>query len=512
MINAQEETNDTQEKKEKGIVLDWQELSTIGDNDSLLKPVKFGKFHSFKIKNINRLLYQVIIAGKNVALETPVPDELTALFRLTKSDTPAVSPEVAQQEQQQEMNAITSSLAFFTNQVLNEYTIAGASNLEIKAAITDFKSSVASYLEEAKEFFLKLEDLRKTELRLIILAKSDFSEAVMKEKVEALKDLTALDSAYIDLVNAYTKVNTQYILLKDELDAEDAEILENLFKEVSENYATTAPPSSLPAYTQVEFLRNELLNPANFMVTAPPVQADGDFINFKVETKFPNSGNGKSKDSISESSPSLSPNRNPMNFDFDIPVKGGWKVDFSVGPAFSFGKGAKDEQFYLEESTTDGMSILRERDNNSIVNPGVGAFMHIYRRSGTNVSWGGLFGVGAGFQNFDDANVSFYTGASLILGKKEKIMINAGLSFLKVERLKEPEFVVGNEYTTADFNLDAITEKIFKGSVFVSITYNLTNRNEDTRNRNQEPNTDANQGNGTTNAGNTATNNNGTQD
>ncbi|WP_159300715.1 hypothetical protein, partial [Klebsiella pneumoniae] len=86
-------------------------------------------------------------------------------------------------------------------------------------------------------------------------------------------------------------------------------------------------------------------------------------------------------------------------FSFDIPVKQGLKVDFSVGPAFSFGKGARDEKFFLEESGKDGMSILRERENNNPLNPGVGSFMHIYGRKGKGVAWGGLFGVGAGFQS-----------------------------------------------------------------------------------------------------------------
>lgn len=103
--------------------------------------------------------------------------------------------------------------------------------------------------------------------------------------------------------------------------------------------------------------------------------------------------------------------------------------------------------------------------------------MHFYKRSGKDWSWGGMMGVGAGFQSFDDADISFYTGLSAILGKSQKVMISAGLSFLNVERLKENEYSVDKEYANT-IALNDVTEKVIKSSFFISLSYNLTNRVE----------------------------------
>src|SRR5690606_23829583 len=62
-------------------------------------------------------------------------------------------------------------------------------------------------------------------------------------------------------------------------------------------------------YGETEFLHLGLSNKRNFTAIAPPVQGDGDFVNYNV-TITPSRTNN------------LGPYLNPQTFDFDIPVKG----------------------------------------------------------------------------------------------------------------------------------------------------------------------------------------------
>ncbi|MGV3465064.1 MAG: hypothetical protein ACO1OT_07210, partial [Heyndrickxia sp.] len=219
-------------------------------------------------------------------------------------------------------------------------------------------------------------------------------------------------------------------------------------------------------YTDVEYLFNELSNPNNFKVTSPPVQMDGDLVRFSVNI-------------IPTPSKTLGAYKNPVVFNFEVPTKGGLKVDFSVGPIISFGKNARDEKFFLKEGVNKlDTVILRQRDNNNAISPSIGALMHFYPRTGKYNGWGGLFGVGAGFQTIEDIDLSIFAGLSYVIGKKQKLMLNTGVSYLRVDRLKDVEFVVDKEYSVNKIALANVTEKVFKPSFFLSISYNLSNRVE----------------------------------
>ena len=56
------------------------------------------------------------------------------------------------------------------------------------------------------------------------------------------------------------------------------------------------------------------------------------------------------------------------------------------------------------------------------------------------------------------------------------VEIEDGVSFLRVNRLKEGEFKVGNEYTTQDFDINNVVEKVYRPSLFISLSYSLTKR------------------------------------
>jgi hypothetical protein len=175
----------------------------------------------------------------------------------------------------------------------------------------------------------------------------------------------------------------------------------------------------------------------------------------------------------------IGPNKSPMQFKFDIPAKRGLKVDFSVGPALSFSDNSKDDKYFLEEIAGNPDSVkLKKLDNNNSVSPSLAAMMHIYSRGARGFAPGLLFGVGAGFQDAQSINVNIYTGISLVMGKREKVMINIGASWLRVDRIKNKQFADGSNYAVSKIALGDITEKVFKPSFFFGISYNLTNKVE----------------------------------
>lgn len=286
----------------------------------------------------------------------------------------------------------------------------------------------------------------------------------MERKVNKLSIGTFPSSEYQDFENKYQIIKALYEKAESEATVDSIKNkIKDASKQIKDSYEAIEKEKFQILFNDVIYLSDQLKNENNFTVIAPPVQAEDDFVNYIVSAT-PITTN------------SLAPHTSKTEFSFDIPTKGGVKVDFSVGPTISIGKNAKDEKYFLEESTTSGKSFLRQRDNNNDGVPGLAAMMHVYKRSGTETAIGGLFGIGAGFQSIKDVDLSFYLGASIILGKMQKVMINTGLSFLRVDRLKAKEYLVDKEYTTQDLVINDVVEKAFKPSLFVSLSYSLAKR------------------------------------
>ena len=452
--------------------MNWKDGAIEPDTKNGAMVVPYGEFSNFKIKDINLFLYSVVIEGKRIELETPVPTELQTLFRLPSDelqatgDTPEVTEAVA--DAGAKAQKVTSAKQDIVNNLSNKLAINAegtAGNDESGASVDNFEAASKAFVAASDKVSNDLEVIKQARVKMVMLAQQDFSHAQMVTNLPVLPKDPSKD--YAAMTDAYGKVQDAYQKLEEMLVNAGSvpQEIQDAMNEITNTLKVIKDQNVSSVYGETEFLHLGLSNKKNFTAIAPPVQGDGDFVNYNV-TITPSRTNN------------LGPYLNPQTFDFDIPVKGGWKADFSVGPTFSFGDGAKDEKYYFENTGTDGEATLKQRDNNNAVSPGLAAMMHFYRRSGKDFSWGGMMGVGAGFQAVDDADVSFYTGLSAVLGKSQKIMLSAGVSFLKVDRLKEGEYAVDTVYNTANVTLGDVTEKVIKSSFFLSISYSLTNRIE----------------------------------
>lgn len=449
--------------------MDWKTgLITFESGDSpgseVAKYVKYGEFSSFTITNINRFLYSVTIAGKRVELETPVPTELQTLFRLPRTDLEATANNDAVGRAASAVNTQGDQVAKFTPAMRKGYKSSNPAltAIGINDAADSFQENYVKFVEAVKKLSVTIETIKVNRVRLVNFAQQDVSYNQMKAEIERLNAVRDPSADYSSMLDYFKKLQDDFDRVGEE--GADQSDLAGPLQTAKNTVKVIQDEKPAALYADVDFLYNELQNANNFIAVAPPVQADGDYVNYKIAV-------------IPSRTNTLGAYKSPTSFDFDIPVKGGWKTDFSVGPTFSFGNDSRDDKYFFETSANEGKVILKKGKNENITTPGLAAMMHFYRRSGTDFNWGGMLGVGAGFQNLNDADLSFYGGVSGVLGKRQKIMVSCGYSFLNVERIKSGQYKVDGEYSSTT-NLSDVTEKVIKGSFFFSVSYNLTNRLE----------------------------------
>lgn len=422
-----------------------------------VKALATGSFATLKIINVNTFRFKVEIEGKNINYVTQVPSELQAIFRLNEEEEKKNTEQGLRDAQSggDEVNKLKANIG--------NYTLAAKATADKNAAkLTD---AMKKFIDAT----LKVADIKLKRLALISLVKQDWSSYnTMMEKAPASLSFSFMQSTFKDFNEKYAAVNSiiAELLPQASSDASLKAVLERIDKQLNDSYTKLTEDSFLKLIEDVTVLQDAMENEKCFTVVSPPIQINGDYVFFNIKgtpVKVNDLANFVAD----------------KTFEIEIPAKGGWKADFSVGPVASFGSNAKDESYYLEPDVANpDLAYLRLRDNKNVFSPGLAAMMHFYNRSGRDVSFGGMFGVGAGFQSVDDLNFSLYVGGSAVMGKRQKIILSAGASFLRVDRLKTKEFEVDKQYLAADFDLSGVTEKVFRPSFFFSISYNISNREE----------------------------------
>lgn len=439
--------------------------------DGKLKPMLLGGLTTFKIINVNTFRWKVEIEGRSINYVTPIPSELQTLFRLAEQEESTKKTEDGVAETQAKSLQMTE----VSTEIANRDALTKSN--EVKALENAMKQLVVvcnEYLKLSKE----VAKIKFRRVELINLCKHKWvSHDKMKEKIPTLLSESSMRQSYESFVAYYAKAESAYQIAltlaksaasastASSIDKANVEVIKNANEGIEKGYALITEENFLKQIVDIMVLQEAMANPEYFNVTSPPIQMEGDFVAFSIKT-------------TPASTHDLMPYEFGKNFAVEIPVKGGLKVDFSVGPVFSFGPKSRDEKYYVETVTKTDSVIFKQRDNNNAISPGLAAMMHIYKRTGKNIAFGGLFGVGAGFQTVQDANFSTYFGGSIIMGKREKVMLNFGVSYLSVDRLKNKQFVPEQIYPKAEIDVSNLTEKVFKPSLFLSVSYNLTNRVE----------------------------------
>ena len=142
-----------------------------------------------------------------------------------------------------------------------------------------------------------------------------------------------------------------------------------------------------------------------------------------------------------------------------IPVSGGIRISNSAGIGFTY-LGSARKTFYLE-----GDSVLAAAPDDRIV-PVIGSFLNAYSRGLGVVNVGGSFGICIAFQ--ETLAVNFMFGATAVFGRKEKLLLSAGLVLAPVTAL-DKGYYVGMHTTNPDFP----TKMDYRPGIFLCIHYNV---------------------------------------
>ena len=461
------------------IIYDFN-LSQFVDNDYVsngkIKLLPMGSFATIKVININTFRWKVQIEGRSINYVTQIPSELQTLFRLPDQE------EVVQKTQKA-VGDIKSS-AESMNALATELKEAPTSNLEVPGVATvedkkkheedkvAFEKAMDRLVDACEQYVLlaeKMADIKFTRMRLIAVSKQKWaSYNDMEPNLPTLLSERQMRDNYNKFVTYYARAYTLYEAASkaaEKYKAEDAKKrVEEAEARIKKGNDEIYEVNFLKLIEDVSVLQDAMQNENYFTVASGPIQVDGDYIAFTIKTTPT-----KTNDLLAYEP--------AKDIQMELPAKGGWKADFSVGPVLSFGNGAKDDTYFLREKSATEVELVKQ-DNNNVISPGIAAMMHFGTRVSSGVGAGLLFGVGAGFQSESNINANIYLGGSVVFGKREKIMLSTGCSWLRVNRVKNKQYTEGGVYETDKIDLGDITEKVFKPSVFFSISYNLTNRVE----------------------------------
>jgi len=442
------------------LIANWLPAQLIFDFSQMeftnpITPIENDTPITFKVTNINTFLYKVTVEGKQVDFNTTIASPLQKIFSVEAMTSEETS------EKAKEGVEETNKALIIMKEVVKKDT-------NLHSIITPLIDSCGVYIDEMKEIVELMDKLQFQRTLLIAYSKQNWTFPKMQIEVNKLNIplwdsvltvMAKFEQSYEDIEIFYEQKEEE---LKDSLRAKFA--IKEAVINIENGYHKFKEEQLFPTLKEVMILKTELLNPKNFEVAIPPIQMIGDQVSFEMNITLTETNQ-------------FAPYRHTFPMNIDIPGKGGWKTDFSVGPVLSFLGAINDEKPFLKDTAIDSIGQLEVEYPRNNIRPNVAAMMHFYKRRGKGVNFGGLFGVGTGFTTLDDANLSFFLGGSFVLGKRKKVMINSGLSLLKVDRLKSP-FDTGQEIERTKINLEEITESVFRPSAFFGISYSLTQKIE----------------------------------
>ena len=172
------------------------------------------------------------------------------------------------------------------------------------------------------------------------------------------------------------------------------------------------------------------------------------------------------------------------SYQFVLPSSGRLKVNGTAGFSFNFFFGNPPAKYALRETTNtpEGSDMEEETittiatGNTQAVLPYLSTSVLVYKSRANNWSWGGLLGVAVPIMNDDlDNGIAFLGGLSSIWGKKERFILNAGLSLGQFQRL-EVGIEPGEPYDAGQ-SLTLPLESFYQLGWYIGVSYNLVGAN-----------------------------------
>lgn len=151
---------------------------------------------------------------------------------------------------------------------------------------------------------------------------------------------------------------------------------------------------------------------------------------------------------------------------FQLEGKKQLRIRNSVGMAFTHFR-ANNTSYYI-----DNRNIIRS-GGKDLFTPLLSTLLHFYSGRTTGVKFGGAFGFGIPIQG-EKKDINFLLGATAGFGQNEPILVTAGFSGAKVNKLVNG-YKIGDQTTETD--PDNLTTSGYDLGAFLSVTFNLSNLN-----------------------------------
>lgn len=285
---------------------------------------------------------------------------------------------------------------------------------------------------------------------------SQSSNAVIKKIGEAhlkLQELNALDTELAnptqgDNNSRYNSRSEIYNLIGQKIDAFEKE-----FKALN--------GSKLMG--QIIFIQT-MLNPAHFTIVyeTHSIAENADYVKYNFEFKPNTILNNNLPQGVS-----------PSNLELAFQIHEGAKFDISSG--FVLDYGLVDPSFYYDRTSdpTGEKVYVRKNGDGGNVNPAIAIFFNGYKRTSTNFKLGGA--LGAGLSN--NARFRLYAGPSLIVGRKERVIISGGISFGAVSRLADgyTENMELEDSPSLPTSVPTVLDR-YKMGLYFGVGFNLTGK------------------------------------
>ncbi|MGD0591851.1 MAG: hypothetical protein ABSA44_13800 [Bacteroidota bacterium] len=389
-----------------GQTFDFYNKKLIGDTSGVLRNDNF----TFTLKNFNSFKYTVVVDNKPINNNLDMPDLFKTYLQKTApkngSDTTRGMPN------------LTEELKTFEN-LYDSYV----------------------KLKTAEQFYYALVALVGSDLspEEIINYKKEYYKQFMKNDTSDDKsDVARIINYYSDKI-----INISfYAPIYKTTQKERKEAIDSILKDTKEIESSKIPQKLASLYCEI--------NDQAFTVHSFIPKPNADDLTITVTAK-PNSAYNKSSDEIK----------------IDIPflVNGGWKIDFSTGIFLSniVDKEYVNKPNYVNDSVV-GYNLI-QADNNSI-SYGIAGYMHAYWRTACNFNGGIVLGLGVD----QNTQVKIMPGVSLMLGRKERFIINGGMVIGKSKELSN----IQDENHLYKVKTDPLYSEPYKIGWFVGISYNLS--------------------------------------
>lgn len=412
-----------------------------GKKASELNFVEYKKPATFKIENINTLLYDITIKGENIELNSETPSVFKLFFNTEKFSA---------DKNDEKADTVTKTFAKGAKENIEGYmkkvnkTIDAVESLEKTKDVYDNIYLVA--YTDGKDY-----NTINLEMRAIML-EFDTTKDISKAKI-IIKCKKMLE--------VYTKSFTEVEALYSTLTPDEQKSIKDEYQKIIALNKKVEKFNYEELFQKIAVLYEKATDPNTFSYTSSPVIAEKDYINYVLEIK--------PKKDLKFTQP-----EREEKFEVPVFIKGGAKIDFSTGIFFASNH-ISDAKYHTESITNDTINktIIKDKNRN-LFSPALGALMHVSGRGPKNFHCGLSLGLGLNSTNLTDA--VYCMGLSAIIGNEERFIITVGGIGKQRNDLKG-KYSNNGTVKIADIKSDdELLEKTFKAGVFVGITYNLTNK------------------------------------